>query len=208
MRIMKNNCRLALYVLMACFTCRCRPALAQVSSGDGIQKFAEFGDFNIRLRESAATQMGGTESGRQIPRSANAGFSKELIQIFASPDALGVASGREATIRYNSVNVIAGLAYQDRQVECRLACANQSHRSCAIRVHCIGTRAGTPDQRNIAVYRDCGHLGQLAVAVERRFGNAINKERPSGHQNLPVNRKCVTSFDSGICTLPATGRCP
>jgi homoserine O-acetyltransferase len=48
MRIMKNNCRLALYVLMACFTCRCRPALAQVSSGDGIQKFAEFGDFKLR----------------------------------------------------------------------------------------------------------------------------------------------------------------
>jgi hypothetical protein len=28
-----------------------------------------------------------------------------------------------------------------------------------IRVHCIGTRAGTPDQRNVAIYRDCGRLG-------------------------------------------------
>jgi hypothetical protein len=63
-------------------------------------------------------------------------------------------------------------------VKCRLACANQGHGSCTIRVHCIGTRAGTPDQRNVAVYRDCGHLGQLAVAIERRFGNAINEERP------------------------------
>ena len=102
-----------------------------------------------------------------------------------SPDALGVASGREARIRYNSVNVIAGLAYQDRQVECRLACANQGHGRRAIRVHGIGARAGTPDQRNIAVYRDCGHLGQLAVAVERRFGNAVNKQRPPGVKICP-----------------------
>jgi hypothetical protein len=78
------------------------------------------------------------QAGRPIPRSGNAGLQKELIQIFVSPDALGVASGREATIRYNSVNVIAGLAYQGRQVECRLACANQEHASRAIRVHSIG----------------------------------------------------------------------
>ena len=125
-----------------------------------------------------------------------------------SPDALGVASGRESGIRYNRMDVIAGLAYYDRQMECRLAGANQGHGSGAIRVHCICACAGTPDQRNVAVYRDCGHLGQLAVAVEHRFGNAINKERTSGCQNLPVNRKCVTSFDSGVCPLPATGRCP
>ena len=36
---------------------------------------------------------------------------KKLIQILVSPDALGVASGRESRIRYNSVDVIAGLAY-------------------------------------------------------------------------------------------------
>ena len=140
--------------------------------------------------------------GDRCPALLNARLPKELIQILVSPDALGVASGRESRIRYNSVDVIAGLAYQDRQVECRLACANQGHGSCAIRVHCIGTRTGTPDQRNVPVYRDCRNLGQLAVAVERRFGNAINKERPPGRQNLAVNRKCIRSLDGRICTLP------
>ena len=91
-------------------------------------------------------------------------------------------------------------------MERRLVRDQQGHGSCAIRVHCIGTRAGTPDQRNVAVYRDCLQLGQIAVAVERRFGNAINEERPPERQNLPVNRKCVGSPDGGICTLPATGR--
>jgi hypothetical protein len=113
---------------------------------------------------------------------------KKLIQILVSRDALRVASRRESRIRYNSVDVIAGLAYQDRQVECRLACANQGHGSCAIRVHLITTGAGTPDHRNVAVYRDCGHLGQLTLPVERRLGNAINEERPPGRQNLAVNR--------------------
>ena len=129
----------------------------------------------------------------------NARLPKELIQILVSPDALGVASGRESRVRYNSMDVIARLAYQDRQVECRLACANQGHCSGAIRVHCIGTCAGTPDQRNVAVYRDCGHLRQLAAAVERRFGNAIHEERPPGRQNLTVNRKCVGSLNGRIC---------
>src|SRR5260370_5260392 len=41
----------------------------------------------------------------------NTRLPKELIQILVSPDALGVASGRESRIRYNSVDVIAGLAY-------------------------------------------------------------------------------------------------
>ena len=90
-------------------------------------------------------------------------------------------------------------------MECRLACANQGHGSCAIRVHCIGARAGTPDQRNVAIYRDRGHLRQLAVAVECRFGNAINEERPPGRQNLAVNRKCVVSLDGRICTHPVMG---
>ncbi len=130
---------------------------------------------------------------------------KELIQILVSPDALGVASGRESRIRYNSVDVIAGLAYQDREVECQLVFANLGNGSRAIRVHCIGARAGTPDQRNVAVYRDCGHLGQLTLAVERRFGNAINEEGPVGRQNLTVNRKSVGSLDGGICTLPGMG---
>jgi len=70
-------------------------------------------------------------------------------------------------------------------VECRLGCANQGHSSRTIRVHCISTCAGTPDQRNVAVYRDCGHLGQLAAAVERRFGNAINEDRPPGVKIWP-----------------------
>jgi len=54
-----------------------------------------------------------------------------------TPDALGVTSGRESRIRYNRVDMIARLAYYDRQVERRLACANQRHRSRAIRVHRI-----------------------------------------------------------------------
>ncbi len=36
---------------------------------------------------------------------------KELIHLLVSPDALGVARGRESRIRYNSVDVTAGLAY-------------------------------------------------------------------------------------------------
>src|ERR1700719_2332271 len=105
----------------------------------------------------------------------NARPPKELIQIFVSPDALGVASGREARLRYNRMDVIAGLAYYDREVEWRLACANQRHRSRTIRVHRISAGAGTPDHRNVAVDRHCGHLRQLAIAVERRVGNAINE---------------------------------
>ena len=135
----------------------------------------------------------------------NARLPKELIQILVSPDALGVASGRESRIRYNSVDVIAGLAYQDREVECPFVFANLGQGSRAIRVHRIGARAGTPDQRNVAVYRDCGHLGQLTPAVERRFGNAINEDGPVGRQNLTVNRKSVGSLDGGICTLPGMG---
>jgi hypothetical protein len=38
-------------------------------------------------------------------------FPRKLIQILASPDALRVAGRRESRIRYNSVDVIAGLAY-------------------------------------------------------------------------------------------------
>lgn len=87
-------------------------------------------------------------------------------------------------------------------MECRLTRANQGHGSCAIRVHRIGPRAGTPDQGNVAVYRDCGNLGQLAVAVERRFGNAINQEWPPGRQDLAVNGKSVVSLDGRICTSP------
>src|SRR5260370_1541063 len=135
----------------------------------------------------------------------NARLPKELIQILVSPEALGVASGRESRVRYNSMDVIARLAYQDRQVECRLACANQGHGSCAIQVHGIGTRAGTPDQRNVSMYCGCRRLGQLAVAVERRFGNAINEERPRGRQNLAVNRKCVGPLDGRICTPAGVG---
>src|SRR6266446_1820678 len=135
----------------------------------------------------------------------NALLPKELIQILVSPDALGVASGRESRIRYNSVDVIAGLAYQDREVECQFVFAKLGHGSRAIRVHCISARAGTPDQRNVAVYRDCGHLGQLTLAVERRFGNAIYQQGPVRRQNLTVNCKSVGSLDGRISTLPVTG---
>ncbi len=41
----------------------------------------------------------------------NADLPKELIQLLVNPDALGVARGRESRIRYNSVDVTAGLAY-------------------------------------------------------------------------------------------------
>ena len=44
---MKKKSRFALYVLFVCFTCRCLPAFAQGSSADGIQQFAEFGDFKL-----------------------------------------------------------------------------------------------------------------------------------------------------------------
>jgi homoserine acetyltransferase len=47
MQNMKTKCRLAISVLFLCFTCSCRPAAAQVSSVDGIQQFAEFGDFKL-----------------------------------------------------------------------------------------------------------------------------------------------------------------
>ena len=49
--------------------------------------------------------------GDRGPALLNARLSKELIQILVSPDAVGVASGRESRICYNSVDVIAGLAY-------------------------------------------------------------------------------------------------
>ena len=48
MQNMKRKCRPAISFLVLCFTCSCRPAAAQVSSGDGIQQFAEFGDFKLR----------------------------------------------------------------------------------------------------------------------------------------------------------------
>jgi homoserine O-acetyltransferase len=47
MQNMKKKCRFAISVLFLCFTCSCRPAAAQVSSGGGIQQFAEFGDFKL-----------------------------------------------------------------------------------------------------------------------------------------------------------------
>jgi homoserine O-acetyltransferase len=45
---MKNKSRLALFVLFVCVTCRCTSAHAQASPGDGIQQFAQFGDFKLR----------------------------------------------------------------------------------------------------------------------------------------------------------------
>jgi hypothetical protein len=51
-----------------------------------------------------------TESDR-CPALLNAGLPKELIQLLVNQDALGVARGRESRIRYNSVDVTAGLAY-------------------------------------------------------------------------------------------------
>src|SRR6266478_514381 len=47
MRHMKNKCRIAVYVLFVCVTCRCTSAYAQFPSVDGIQQFAEFGDFKL-----------------------------------------------------------------------------------------------------------------------------------------------------------------
>jgi homoserine O-acetyltransferase len=44
---MKNKCRIAVCVLFVCVTCRCTSAYAQVPSVDGIQQFAEFGDFKL-----------------------------------------------------------------------------------------------------------------------------------------------------------------
>src|SRR5260370_4786640 len=49
--------------------------------------------------------------GDRCPSLPNARLPKELIQILVSPDSLGVARGRESRIRYNSMDVIAGLAY-------------------------------------------------------------------------------------------------
>jgi len=48
MRRMKNKCQIAVYVLFVCVTCRCTSAYAQGPSADGIQQFAEFGDFKLR----------------------------------------------------------------------------------------------------------------------------------------------------------------
>jgi homoserine O-acetyltransferase len=45
---MKNKSRLAVYALLICVACRCTSAQAQAPSGDGIQQFAEFGDFKLR----------------------------------------------------------------------------------------------------------------------------------------------------------------
>jgi homoserine O-acetyltransferase/O-succinyltransferase len=45
---MKNTCRFALSVLFGCLTCLIPTALAQVSSEEGFQQFAEFSDFKLR----------------------------------------------------------------------------------------------------------------------------------------------------------------
>jgi homoserine O-acetyltransferase/O-succinyltransferase len=45
---MKNKCRFAFYVLFVCVTWRCTSAYAQAPFADGIQQFAEFGDFKLR----------------------------------------------------------------------------------------------------------------------------------------------------------------
>ncbi len=44
---MKNKCRFAFYVLFVCVTWRCTSAYAQAPSADGIQQFAQFGDFKL-----------------------------------------------------------------------------------------------------------------------------------------------------------------
>jgi homoserine O-acetyltransferase len=48
MRNMKSKGRLAVYVLFLCLTCHCTSSYAQAPSSDGIQQFAEFGDFKLR----------------------------------------------------------------------------------------------------------------------------------------------------------------
>ena len=44
---MKHKSRFALFILFVCAACRCTPAYSQVSSLDGTQQFAEFGDFKL-----------------------------------------------------------------------------------------------------------------------------------------------------------------
>src|SRR5882757_11556510 len=48
MRNMKNKCRFAAYALFVCVTCRCTSVYAHAPSAEGIQQFAEFGDFKLR----------------------------------------------------------------------------------------------------------------------------------------------------------------
>src|SRR4029077_20107017 len=46
-RNMKNKHRFAFHVVFVCVVWRCTSAHAQSSSGDGVQQFAEFGDFKL-----------------------------------------------------------------------------------------------------------------------------------------------------------------
>src|SRR5437868_1783335 len=96
-----------------------RPWDHLAANKSGCQQLCAFDDrSHARRTPSKYLRDERTESGRQMP------FPQELIQILVSPDALAVASGRESRIRHNRVDVIAGLAYQDREVECPLVFAN------------------------------------------------------------------------------------
>jgi len=53
------------------------------------------------------TESGATDAPLCLTRAPSERTNPDLV----SPDTLGVASGRESRIRYNSVDVIAGLAY-------------------------------------------------------------------------------------------------
>src|SRR3981189_1128589 len=83
-------------------------------------------------------------------------------------------------------------------MEWRLVRVQQSHGSCAIRVHAVRTRSRTPHLQSITVHRNCIHLGQVTVAIESCLRYAIDDERPIRVEDLSMNGKGVASLDRVI----------
>jgi hypothetical protein len=147
------------------------------------------------------------ERGDARPALFDSGHLRMLFPIVGSNDTIGVASGGETRICYDSADVAAGLADQDDEVERLLILINQGHGAGAIRVQLIGAYARTPDHGKAARHGYSINLCQIAVAVERSLGNAIDGERPTGGQNLTVNCEGVLTLDGRIGTPSAVGSC-
>ena len=147
------------------------------------------------------------ERGDGCPAPDNLRHLRVLVLIVGSNDAIGVAGGGEAWIRDHGADVTAGLADQDDKVEWLLILIHQGHGAGAVRVQLIAAYARTPDHRQVASHGYSINLGQIAVAVERSLGNAIDGNWPARGQNLTVNCEGVLTLDGRIGTASGMGGC-
>jgi hypothetical protein len=79
---------------------------------------------------------------------------------------------------HNGVNRVSRLCNHNLQIEGRHIPVDKSHSARAVRVNCVCARSRPPANRDVTVYSNCINLGEVPLAVEPGFGDAINQKGP------------------------------